>query len=305
MKKLLVTGLSGFVGGALRASFAREPVERGLVLCDTPDDYDLRDAASVSRLVREHAPDAVIHLAAQSHVMASIEDPATTLQVNTVGTANLLKALSDHGFSGRLLYVSSADVYGAVDEALLPVTESQVPAPRSPYAVSKVAAELLCLQWVRAHGLQAVIARPFNHTGPGQRPDFAISGFARDAVAIAKGLQPPRLAVGDLNVTRDYLDVRDVVDAYFRLLDQGQPGQIYNVCSGREQRLGDLLRLVLECAGVRAELVVDPARVRPVEQRRMCGSNLKLAAATGWRPNYSLQQTLQQLIDYWDKELGK
>jgi GDP-4-dehydro-6-deoxy-D-mannose reductase len=305
MKRLLVTGLSGFVGRTLKSSFSQTQAASELVLCETPDDYDLRNAGSVADLVREHSPDAVIHLAAQSHVMASIEDPATTLQINTVGTANLLKALSDSGFAGRLLYVSSADIYGSVDEALLPVPETQPAAPRNPYAVSKVAAELLCLQWARAYGLRAVIARPFNHTGTGQRPEFAISGFARDAVAIARGLQPDRLLVGDLDVTRDYLDVRDVVDAYFRLLDRGEAGQIYNVCSGHEQRMGDVLQMVLDCAGVRADLVADPARMRPVEQRRMCGNNVKIIAATGWRPKYSLRQTLQQLIDYWDKELQK
>jgi GDP-4-dehydro-6-deoxy-D-mannose reductase len=305
MRRLLVTGLSGFVGTAVRAWLAKTHAASGMVLCDTPDDYDIRDPAAVSRLVRTSAPDAVIHLAAQSHVMASMQDPGATLQVNTVGTANLLKALSDEGFSGRLLYVSSADIYGAVDEALLPVLETQPAAPRNPYAVSKVAAELLCLQWARAYGLRTVIARPFNHTGPGQRPDFAISGFARDAVAIARGLQPARIEVGDLGVTRDYLDVRDVVDAYFKLLDKGEPGQIYNVCSGQEQRLADMLRMVLACAGVEVELVPNPARMRPSEQRRMCGSNLKIAAATGWQPSYSLQQTLQQMVDYWDKELQK
>jgi GDP-4-dehydro-6-deoxy-D-mannose reductase len=303
MRRLLVTGLSGFVGTAVRAWLAETHAASGIVLCDTPDDCDIRDPAAVSRLVRASAPDAVLHLAAQSHVMASLRDPAATLQVNTVGTANLLKALSDEGFSGRLLYVSSADIYGAVDEALLPVLETQPAAPRSPYGVSKAAAEMLCLQWARVHGLRVVIARPFNHIGPAQRPEFAISGFARAAVAIAKGLQPARIEVGDLEVTRDFLDVRDVVDAYFKLLDQGEPGQIYNVCSGREQRLIDVLRMVLACAGVEAEVVRDPARLRPAEQRRMCGSNHKIAQATGWRPNYSLRQTLERLINYWDKEL--
>ena len=303
MKKLLVTGLSGFVGTTVRQELARAGGAADFCLCPTQDDYDLRDALAVSRLVQAHAPDLVLHLAAQSHVVASMEDPAATLQINTVGTANLLKALSDNGFSGRLLYVSSADIYGSVDEALLPVTELQPVAPRNPYAVSKVASELLCLQWARTHGLQAIIARPFNHTGAGQRVEFALSGFARDAVAISRGLQAPRLQVGDLDVTRDYLDVRDVVDAYFRLLVRGEPGQIYNVCSGQERRLRDVLQLILDCAGVQAELVPDPARMRPVEQRRMWGSNLKIAAATGWRPRHTLQQTLQQLIDYWNKEL--
>ncbi|HSV46286.1 MAG TPA: GDP-mannose 4,6-dehydratase [Ramlibacter sp.] len=303
MKKLLVTGLTGFVGSSLMAWLEGEGRAAQLQPVGPTDELDLRDAAAVAQLVRSHAPDAVLHLAAQSHVGESLADPAATLQVNVVGTANLLKALTDQGFSGRMLYVSSADVYGAVPEDRLPVAETQPPAPRSPYGASKVAAEVLCQQWARTYGLQVVIARPFNHTGPGQRPDFAPPGFARDAVAIARGLRPPQLPVGDLQVTRDFLDVRDVIDAYVRLLEKGVPGEIYNVCSGRELKLADLLADLLALAGADAQIVPDPARMRPAEQRRMCGDNRKLVAATGWQPRHPLQDTLRQLIAYWHKEL--
>lgn len=303
MDKLLVTGLTGFVGMSLQRWLAEGNGPAGLRLCGPGDELDLRDAAAVADMVRSHAPDAVLHLAAQSHVAMSLADPATTLQINVVGTANLLKALTDQGFSGRMLYVSSADVYGAVPQDRLPVAETEPPAPRSPYGASKVAAEVLCQQWARTHGLQVVIARPFNHTGPGQRPEFAPPGFARDAVAIARGLKEPRLAVGDLDVTRDYLDVRDVVDAYVRLLERGVAGEIYNVCSGRELRLDDMLDSLLALAGVQAAKVRDPARMRPAEQRRMCGDNRKLIAATGWQARHPLQETLAQLVGHWHKEL--
>lgn len=304
MKKLLVTGLTGFVGSVLRAWVEAGRGPAGLQLCGPDESLDLRDGPAVARMVASLAPDAVLHLAAQSHVGQSLADPATTLQINVVGTANLLKALTDHGFAGRMLYVSSADVYGIVAEDRLPVAETHPPAPLSPYGASKVAAEVLCLQWARTHGLQVLIARPFNHTGPGQRPEFAPPGFARDAVAIARGLRPPVLPVGDLQVTRDFLDVRDVIDAYLRLLESGTAGEIYNICSGREVLLADMLDRLLALAGVQPRLERDPARLRPAEQRRMCGDHGKLTAATGWQPRHPLDETLAQLIDYWHKELN-
>lgn len=304
MKRLLVTGLAGFVGMSLRSWVEAGGGPAGLQLFGPEEGLDLRDAPAVAKMVASLAPDAVLHLAAQSHVGESLADPATTLQVNVVGTANLLKALTDQGFTGRMLYVSSADVYGIVPEDRLPVAETHPPAPLSPYGASKVAAEVLCQQWARTHGLQVMIARPFNHTGPGQRPDFAPPGFARDAVAIRLGLREPVLPVGDLQVTRDFLDVRDVVDAYLRLLESGEVGAIYNICSGREVLLADMLDRLLVLAGVRPRLERDPARLRPAEQRRMRGDHGKLTAATGWQPRYPLDETLAQLIDHWHKELN-
>lgn len=301
-KKLLATGQSGFVGSAL-ASYLQQRHAPDVTLCDVAEFHDLLDPDSLRRMAQTYKPDWIIHLAAQSHVAQSWDDPAGTLQVNTTGTANLLHALQETGFAGRLLYVSSADVYGAVPIGEMPVTESREPAPRSPYGASKVGAEVLCRQWARARPLQVLIARPFNHTGPGQRPDFALSGFAREIAAIRLGLQPARIAVGDLDVTRDYLDVNDVLGAYLALLRTGRNGEIYNVCSGRETHLRQALDLLLDIAGVRAEVVVDPLRLRPAEQRRMCGSHAKLTADTGWQPTTDLRDTLAQLLDYWTQEL--
>jgi len=252
-----------------------------------------------------HQPDWIIHLAAQSHVPSSWSDPAATLHLNVGGTATLLKVLTEADFRGRLLYVSSADVYGAVPTELLPVSEAVPAEPRNPYAVSKVAAEALCQQWARTQPLDIVIARPFNHTGPGQRPDFALPAFARDLAGIRLGQQPGRIMAGDLGVTRDFLDVRDVVAAYLALLDSGRRGEIYNVCSGRECNLGEALQQLIEIAGVHAEVVNDPARMRPSEQRRMRGSHDKLTLETGWKPQIALRDTLAALLDFWMKELDQ
>jgi GDP-4-dehydro-6-deoxy-D-mannose reductase len=236
-------------------------------------------------------------------VPQSWSDPARTLQVNVCGTANLLNALSEAGFRGRLLYVSSADIYGSVHEADLPVTEQAPPAPLNPYASSKVAAEVLCRQWARTRELDVVIARPFNHTGPGQRIEFALPGFAREMAAIKLGQQPPQVLAGDLDVTRDFLDVRDVVNAYLALLARGRGGETYNICSGSEVHLGDALRRLAGMAGVQAAITADPARFRPSEQRRMCGSHAKITAETGWVPRIPLDETLRQLLDHWTREL--
>jgi GDP-4-dehydro-6-deoxy-D-mannose reductase len=301
-KKLLATGHRGFVGTAFR-EFLQAHGDSAAVWCPVARESDLLEPAQLRAMLEEHRPDWVVHLAAQSHVPHSWSDPAGTLQVNVCGTANLLKALSETGFRGRLLYVSSADIYGAVLPDALPVTEQAPPAPRNPYASSKVAAEVLCRQWASTRELDVVIARPFNHTGPGQRLDFALPGFAREIAAIKLGRQAPQVLAGDLDVTRDFLDVRDVVAAYLALLARGRSGETYNVCSGLEVHLGDVLRRLAAMAGVSAAITVDPARFRPSEQRRMCGSHAKITADTGWVPRINLDETLQQLLDHWTREL--
>lgn len=273
--------------------------------CALDEEPNVLDGDHLRRAIAAHQPDWIIHLAAQSHVPSAWADPAGTLGVNAGGTANLLKAMGDAGFTGRLLYISSADIYGAVAQARLPVTEDVPAAPRNPYATSKVAGEELCRQWARTRPLDVVIARPFNHTGAGQRPDFALPAFAREIAAIKLGRQPPRVLTGDLDVTRDFLDVRDVIAAYLALLDGGAAGETYNVCSGREVRLGDALSMLIRMAGVQVEIVSDPARLRPAEQRRMCGSHARITGATGWQPTFALSDTLSQLLDYWMQELDK
>lgn len=273
--------------------------------CALDEEPDVLNADALRGAIAAQRPDWIIHLAAQSHVPSSWADPAATLRVNVGGTANLLKAMGDAGFTGRLLYVSSADIYGAVPESGLPVSEETPVAPRNPYATSKVAGEELCRQWARTQPLDVVIARPFNHTGAGQRPDFALPAFAREIAAIKLGKQPPRVLTGDLEVTRDFLDVRDVIAAYLALLAKGTKGETYNVCSGREVHLGGALAMLAGLAGVTPEIVTDPARLRPSEQRRMCGSHARITATTGWQPSIAFGDTLTQLLDYWMQELDK
>ncbi len=296
----LITGLSGFVGSHCAD---RLPQARGLVLDGKA--IDIRDRGGVLAAVDALRPERVIHLAAQSFVPTSFDNPAETIEINVLGTLNLLQALRETGFKGRFLFVGTADLYGAVPEAELPVDEERALRPRNPYAVSKVAAEALCYQWSQTEKFDVVMARPFNHIGPRQAPHFAASDFARQIVRISLGQAAPELVVGDIDVTRDFTDVRDVVRAYESLLDHGRSGEVYNVCSGVEHSLRDLVDSLQRLAGIDCRLVTDPARMRKAEQRRMRGSAAKLKTATGWTPSIEFDRTLQDMLTHWTSKEKK
>ncbi|VVM43424.1 GDP-6-deoxy-D-mannose reductase [Pseudomonas fluorescens] len=248
-------------------------------------------------------PDAVIHLAGQTFVPEAFRDPARTFDINLLGTLNLLQALKARGFQGTFLYVSSGDVYGQVSESDLPITEQQAPCPRNPYAVSKLSAEFLSLQWGLSEDWPVLVARPFNHIGTGQKESFVIASAARQINRIKQGLQAPQLEVGDIDVTRDFLDVGDVISAYFALLENGLPGQVYNICSGREQSIRSLIEQLADLAEVPVQLVQDPARMRRADQRRVCGSHTKLTRTTGWTPEITTQQSLRAILSDWEKRV--
>lgn len=300
-RRVLITGLSGFVGGHIcQMQGAIEKTYGCTILPDQP--FDLCDQNAVDQLIADSKPDWVIHLAAQSNVPAAFQDPELTLQINMLGTLHLLQALDRHHFKGRLLYVSSGDVYGATPEASLPIVETQLPHPGNPYAVSKVAAEALCLQWHLKCAYGILVARPFNHIGPGQRPDFVVASIAQQ---IVNGGAEPSVMVGDIDVTRDFLDVRDVIRAYFVLLDKGRSGTIYNVCSGQEQLVRNLANRLACLSGKQVTLLQDPSRFRPADQRRVYGSNQRISEDTGWKPQLSLDQTLQDILNVFRNLIGQ
>lgn len=296
MKKLYITGGSGFVGQHI----ARIVADGGFGACTLhamPDHLDIRDGKALQASLAAVRPDWVIHLAALSFVPDSFANPRETLDVNLFGTLSLLCALREMKFSGRLLYVSSGDVYGAVPESALPVDESRWPEPRNPYAASKIAAETLCLQWHRSEQLDVMVVRPFNHIGPGQSERFVVPALARQVARIAAALQEPKLVVGDIDVTRDFSDVRDVVRAYAAMLERGQAGRTYNVCSGREVTIRSILHTLCTLARVDPAIVQDSARLRPSEQRRMVADCQRLRADAGWEPAIPLETSLQQILD--------
>jgi len=295
MRRLLLTGAGGFVGSTIRAEAAAGRFGEWQLEA-APADLDLRDGDAVSAWIAGVRPDGVLHLAAQGFVPRSFEAPGETFDINVGGTLHLLQALSAAAFTGRFVYVSSGDVYGLVPDADLPVDERRLAEPRNPYAVSKVAAEELVLMWHRTFGLDAVIARPFNHIGPGQGAQFAVPSFASQIVAIERGAEPV-IRTGDIDTTRDFTDVRDVVAAYNALLRSGCPGQRYVIGSGREYRMRTLIEMMCELTGVEVTLEQDPARMRPAEQRRMVANAALLKEHTGWEPLIPIRDTLTAVLN--------
>ena len=297
---LLVTGRSGFVGQHVLRYLQGETGLAWRLLADAP--HDLLMPESLDDWLADARPSAVIHLAGQTFVPDSFRNPAQTLQVNLLGTLNLLQALKRHGFQGTFLYVSSGDIYGQVPVEHLPITEAYLPRPRNPYAVSKLAAEHLCLQWAFSEpDWRIIVARPFNHAGPGQAGDFLLPDMARQLMRVRLGLQPPRLQVGDVDVSRDFLDVRDVVQAYFQLLEHGRSGEIYNVCSGTERNVRELIMQMADLAEVNVSLEQDPNRLRRAEQRRVYGCSEKLRRHTGWQPRITITTTLHDVLRDWEE----
>jgi GDP-4-dehydro-6-deoxy-D-mannose reductase len=304
-RRLLVTGRHGFVGGILAQMLEQAPYATQWELAEISPDLDLRDAGAALTLVESTRPDVVIHLAAQSAVPESFRDPAGTFQINLLGTLNLLQALKRQQFSGRMLYVSSGDVYGLVPATELPAREDRVPQPRNPYAVSKLAAEALCAQWAMTDALDVVIARPFNHIGPGQSERFAISDFARQIASIKVRSQAPTVRVGNIAVSRDFTDVHDIVAAYFALIERGRVGEIYNVCSGRETSVRDLLNQLIALSGVAITVAQEEARVRHAEQPRMVGDAQKILQHTGWWAQTPIESSLRAALQCWERSLEK
>jgi GDP-4-dehydro-6-deoxy-D-mannose reductase len=298
--RALVTGSSGFVGSHL----VRHLEESGdeVTGLDRHSGVDVTDAEAVRNSFAAHRPDAVYHLAAVSHIGASWSAPLEVLRVNAEGAFNVLRAALDAGVS-RVLLVGSAEEYGIVGEADLPITEDAPLRPVTPYGASKVAAEFLGLQTHLGEGLPVIRVRAFNHTGAGQGERFLVPGLAR-RIAEAEGRGAKEVPVGSLEPVRDFTDVADVVRAYRLLVERGEPGEVYNVCSGRGWSVGELAERLLRLARHAMELVEDPDLVRPVEIPRLVGDNTRLRAATGWAPETDLDDTLAAVLDHWRSRLS-
>jgi GDP-4-dehydro-6-deoxy-D-mannose reductase len=309
--KVLVTGVAGFVGGHLLDFLRAEHPEVGVVGIDRHPGSrsgalgievvrcDMADAPAVEQALDRLAPDRIVHLAAQASPQKSWSDPAGTIKTNVLGLLHLLEWVRRRSRWTRLLAVGSAEEYGRVTPADLPIREATPLRPLSPYAVSKVAQGYLALQYALSHGVHVVRTRTFHHTGPRRRDDYAEGSFARQLAEIEAGHRQPALAVGNLDVIRDFTDVRDVVRAYWALLDSGEAGEVYNVCSGRGVRLRDLLQALIDHAGLSIDVRPDPARLRPVDVPELVGDPGRVRAATGWTPAIPLETTLRDLLDHW------
>jgi GDP-4-dehydro-6-deoxy-D-mannose reductase len=297
--RALITGGKGFVGTWLAEHLRRSGDEVVAIDIET----DIADQAALDPVVADAAPDAVYHLAARTHVGESWEVPAEVLRVNVLGTAAVLAAARRVPGAPTVLVVSSAEVYGSVRPEQLPLDEGSPVAPVTPYAASKAAAEQVALQAWRGYGQPVVVVRPFNHVGPGQAPTFAVPALARRIVE-ARRSGASTLAVGTLTTRRDFTDVRDVVQAYRLLVEHGEPGGVYNVCSGRDVAIADVADRLLALAGSHLELVTDPALVRPVDVPVLRGDPGLLASATGWKPVIPLDDTLRDVLASWEDRPG-
>jgi GDP-4-dehydro-6-deoxy-D-mannose reductase len=309
--KLLVTGVAGFVGGHLVAHVRRERPEAEIWGVTRPGnsrpadarvrvvDADLTEAEATEAVFDAVQPDAIVHLAGQASVHRSWEDPLGTYRANVLGLLNVLEALRRRDLRPRLLVVGSAEEYGLADAGAGALHEDLPLRPVSPYASSKAAQGCLALQYALSHGFPIVRTRTFQATGPGRADMFAESSFARQIADIEAGRQEPVLQVGNLEAVRDYLDVRDVVRAYWLLLEKGAPGEVYNVCSGRGVSIREVLSRLVAQARERVEVRVDPARLRPSDAARIVGDPRRLRGATGWTAAIPLETSLKDLLDDW------
>jgi GDP-4-dehydro-6-deoxy-D-mannose reductase len=292
--KVLVTGSKGFVGYWLMAHLESEGDE----VIGIDAEVDITDPEALRDKVEAVAPDGIIHLAALASVGASFGSAEATWRVNAVGSANLLDAALACPTRPRVVLISSSEVYGRVPQDQLPIGEERPFAPVSPYAASKAAAEMAALQAWLGPGLEVIRVRPFNHTGPGQRTDFVVPALA-EQIARAVDSGADHLSTGNLEARRDISDVRDVVRAYRGLLVGGEPGQVYNVCRGEAYSIQHIAERLMAAAGVELPIVVDPARIRPVEIPEVRGDRRRVGAAIGWHPQYELDQTLADVLDHW------
>ena len=318
--RVLITGITGFVGshmaeyalaqgaevfGSSRWRSKTENIEH-LRSRITLIESDLRDLSSVRGLVEISSPSHVIHLAAQSFVGASWQAPAETLSTNIISPVNLLESIRGLRLNPRFIAVGSSEEYGLVYEGELPIRETNPLRPLSPYAVSKVAQDLMGYQYFKSYGLHIIRTRAFNHTGPRRGDVFVESTFARQVAEIEAGLSEPAVRVGDLTPRRDFCDVRDIVRGYWLLLERGEPGDVYNLCSGRSWAIRQVLDFLLAQSTLKGIAVKgDSTRLRPSDVMILEGDPSKVEKATGWRAQIPFERTLADLLDYWRERVRR
>lgn len=315
--KALITGVTGFVGshmaeylldrdievyGTVRWRSRMEnilPITHRIHLIEC----EMKDPVSVRRALSAAEPDHIYHLAAQSFVPTSWSAPGETLDNNLIGELNLFEACRSLGLNPLIQVACSSEEYGQVYPDETPIKETNPLRPLSPYAVSKVAQDMLGYQYHQSYGLNVVRTRAFNHSGPRRGDVFVESNFAKQIASIEAGQQQPVIKVGNLEAVRDFTDVRDMVRAYRLALTKGEPGEVYNIASGRAVSIGKLLELLLASADVKIEVEEDPARLRPSDVPVLLGDASKFRRQTGWVPTIPLEQTLEDLLDYWRERM--
>jgi len=312
-KKVLITGITGFVGSHLAEYLLSlnmqvygtakrrsrldyiEGVKNKLKLieCDVIDSY------SVETAIKDAQPDYIFHLAAQSFVPTSWRSPLETLHTNIDGTLNVLEAVRKLDLDSRIQIAGSSEEYGMVYPDEIPIKEENPLRPLSPYAVSKVAADLLGYQYFKSYGMKIIRTRAFNHTGPRRGEMFVTSNFAKQIAEIEKGLKVPTIYVGNLDAQRDFTDVRDIVKAYLFAIEKGEAGEVYNICSGKGRKIQEVLNVLLSFTDKKIKVQQDPSRMRPSDVELLVGDSSKFRGKTGWELGIPFDKTMRDLLDYW------
>ncbi|ASS67332.2 MULTISPECIES: GDP-mannose 4,6-dehydratase [unclassified Paenibacillus] len=316
--KALVTGITGFVGnhllnellsrkdwkiwGAVRTASFFPISHDSLSLIQ----LDLHNEEEIIDCINKIKPHYIFHLAGQSNVRLSWDDKKQTFDINTMNALNLLEAIrkSEVSDSVRLLTVGSSEEYGIVKTEHLPINEDTALNPQNPYGISKAAISMLIKQYHKAYGLNVIHVRPFNHIGPGQRRGFVTADFAYQVAAMEAGKIENVFRVGNLSSQRDFLDVRDIVKAYLEIVMHGKGGEIYNVCLGKATSIQEILNFFVSQASLPINVEVSQELFRPVDIPLYVGDNTKLFEATKWKPNFTLQSSLADILHYWRNEMG-
>jgi GDP-4-dehydro-6-deoxy-D-mannose reductase len=321
LKNALITGITGFAGSHLAEFLLAEQPDvrvyglyrwrsrteniRGIAGRVEMVEGDLRDYSSVRRALEISRPDYVFHLAAQSFVPSSWSAPNETLTTNITGQVNLFEAVRHLGLDPTIQIACSSEEYGMVYPDEVPIRETNPLRPLSPYAVSKVAQDLMGYQYFQSFGLKVVRTRGFNHTGPRRGDVFVTSNFAKQVASIEASLQEPVIKVGNLEAVRDFTDVRDMVRAYWLAVTKARPGEAYNIATGVGITIQELLDRLLALSEVEVRVEQDPARMRPSDVVRLIGDASKFRADTGWEPRIPFDQTLQDVLGYWREQLAR
>lgn len=312
-KRALITGIAGFAGSHLAELLLTKGYEiYGLCRPRSKTDHiesiksklhledaDLLDSHSLYTTISRIKPDYIFHLAAQSFVPTSWVSPSVTLEVNIVGSANLYEAVRQVGIDPVIQIACSSEEYGLVYPNEIPIKETNPLRPQSPYAVSKLAMDYLGYQYYCSYKMKIVRTRGFNHTGPRRGETFVSSNFAKQIAAIEKGKQEPIIRVGNLDAQRDWTDVRDMVRGYLIAVEKCEPGDVYNICTGKGVLIKDMLDMLLSFSKVKVTVAEDSARMRPSDVPVLIGDNTKFVKKTGWKPEIPFKKTMEDLLDYW------
>jgi GDP-4-dehydro-6-deoxy-D-mannose reductase len=317
MSRVLITGIAGFAGSHLAEEVLKdstnfvagihhpEHTPQHSIQNDHFQLYhiDILRSEALQDLIRELSPEVIYHLAGLAHVQESWVNRRATIETNFLGTFNLLEACRDLTRYPKILLVGSGECYGVVPHQEQPISEARPLVAASPYSVSKIAQEILGIQYAVADKLPVYISRPFNHTGARQKETFVCSAFAMQIAKGELGLSEPEISVGNLTARRDFSDVRDVVAGYIAIVEQGRPGEAYNICSGNAVSIQEVLDILLSHSTKKFRVVSDPTKIRPVDMPLMLGTAEKLQRETGWRTRYTIRDTLLDLLNYWREKL--